>query len=385
MAATLRTSAVIRRERSTQAVAARPLAARVPPRGASRRRRPRPARRRSSLVARASVCWELYRWIWTSTGWTWPFVVNDTSMPHVWTIVEGVRRAGAGRTSRRSSRSSSHKALFTAKEAAAGFAHRRHRRLRARRRARPLAAAAARLPALHRRAARRSRSSRSRRWSSIWVNPKLPRPLQGWGAVAVIAAVPDLLPGRDQHAARPAVGRPARARADAHATRRAAGPCSGSCACPPRCRTSSRRSRSPRPRASSARSSASCRRALQDGLGGAILNFNQYYSIEPQELWATNIVAAALGIVFFVDRRDRREGSSSAGRRRTSHERRPQTVVAIAGVTKTFPRGNVTALAGHRPRASSAGEFVSLIGPSGCGKSTLLRVIGDLIEPTAGR
>jgi NitT/TauT family transport system permease protein len=39
---------------------------------------------------------------------------------------------------------------------------------------------------------------------------------------------------------------------------------------------------------------------LQSGLGGAILNFNQYYSIEPQELWATNIVAALLGIVFFV-------------------------------------------------------------------------------------
>ena len=39
---------------------------------------------------------------------------------------------------------------------------------------------------------------------------------------------------------------------------------------------------------------------LQSGLGGAILNFNQYYSIEPQELWATNIVAALLGIVFFL-------------------------------------------------------------------------------------
>ena len=31
------------------------------------------------------------------------------------------------------------------------------------------------------------------------------------------------------------------------------------------------------------------------------------------------------------------------------------------------------------------GSFVSLIGPSGCGKSTLLRVLGDLLEPTAGR
>ncbi|CAN5599447.1 ABC transporter ATP-binding protein [soil metagenome] len=32
----------------------------------------------------------------------------------------------------------------------------------------------------------------------------------------------------------------------------------------------------------------------------------------------------------------------------------------------------------------AAGEFISLIGPSGCGKSTLLRIVGDLIEPTAG-
>ena len=31
------------------------------------------------------------------------------------------------------------------------------------------------------------------------------------------------------------------------------------------------------------------------------------------------------------------------------------------------------------------GEFVSIIGPSGCGKTTLLRVIGGLLEPTAGR
>lgn len=30
------------------------------------------------------------------------------------------------------------------------------------------------------------------------------------------------------------------------------------------------------------------------------------------------------------------------------------------------------------------GEFVSLIGPSGCGKSTLLRLIGNLLEPSAG-
>jgi len=39
---------------------------------------------------------------------------------------------------------------------------------------------------------------------------------------------------------------------------------------------------------------------LQSGLGGAIINFNQYYSVEPQELWATNIVAALVGIIFFL-------------------------------------------------------------------------------------
>jgi NitT/TauT family transport system ATP-binding protein len=60
-----------------------------------------------------------------------------------------------------------------------------------------------------------------------------------------------------------------------------------------------------------------------------------------------------------------------------------RVAVAIEGLTKTFPRGNVTALESIDLQIES-GEFISLIGPSGCGKSTLLRVIGDLIEPTTG-
>jgi NitT/TauT family transport system ATP-binding protein len=56
--------------------------------------------------------------------------------------------------------------------------------------------------------------------------------------------------------------------------------------------------------------------------------------------------------------------------------------VSIQGVSKEFGSG-VTALSGIdldvRPR-----ELISLIGPSGCGKSTLLRIIGDLIDPSAG-
>jgi NitT/TauT family transport system permease protein len=39
--------------------------------------------------------------------------------------------------------------------------------------------------------------------------------------------------------------------------------------------------------------------SIQDGLGGAIVNFNQYYATGPERLWATNIVCAALGFAFF--------------------------------------------------------------------------------------
>jgi NitT/TauT family transport system ATP-binding protein len=60
-----------------------------------------------------------------------------------------------------------------------------------------------------------------------------------------------------------------------------------------------------------------------------------------------------------------------------------QPVVRVERVTKTFARGNVTALQ-DIDLELMPGEFISLIGPSGCGKSTLLRVIGDLIEPSAG-
>jgi NitT/TauT family transport system permease protein len=40
--------------------------------------------------------------------------------------------------------------------------------------------------------------------------------------------------------------------------------------------------------------------SIQSGLGGAILNFNQYYASSPPSLWATNLIAALLGITFFL-------------------------------------------------------------------------------------
>jgi NitT/TauT family transport system permease protein len=40
--------------------------------------------------------------------------------------------------------------------------------------------------------------------------------------------------------------------------------------------------------------------SLQGGLGYAIVNFNQYYSVQPANLWATIVACALLGIVFFL-------------------------------------------------------------------------------------
>jgi NitT/TauT family transport system ATP-binding protein len=61
--------------------------------------------------------------------------------------------------------------------------------------------------------------------------------------------------------------------------------------------------------------------------------------------------------------------------------REPPTV-DIRGVSKQFKGGTVALQ--DIDLEIEQGEFVSLIGPSGCGKSTLLRVIGDLVEPSAG-
>jgi NitT/TauT family transport system permease protein len=39
---------------------------------------------------------------------------------------------------------------------------------------------------------------------------------------------------------------------------------------------------------------------IRDGLGGAILNFNQYYISGPERLWATILVSAVIGIAFYL-------------------------------------------------------------------------------------
>ena len=241
--------------------------------------------------------WELYRWIWTTTGWTWPFVVNDTSMPHVWTIFRAFEQpAQVDQPSLISILL--RKAAFTAKEAAAGFALGSvigfvlavilaHSRL-LRRGFLPYIVGSQTVPILA-----------TAPMVVLWVNPRLPAGLKDWGAVAIIAAYLTFFPVtintlRGLQSADPRALELMRTYAASRwdvlwklrlptslpylftalrlaATVSVVGAIIGELPT-----------------------------GLQDGLGGAIINFNQYYSIEPQELWATNIVAAALGIAFFV-------------------------------------------------------------------------------------
>ena len=257
--------------------------------------------RRAGLVAAVVLVlaglWELYRWIWTSAGWTWPFVVDNTSMPHISTILKAF-----GQPTQVNQPTLInlllHKALFTGREAVVGFALGAavgfllgivlvHSRL-LQRGFLPYIVASQTVPILA-----------VAPMVVVWVNPKLPTGLQGWGAVAVIASYLTFFPVtintlRGLSSADPRALELMRTYAASRwsvlwklrvpaslpyvfaalklaATASVVGAIIGELPS-----------------------------GLQSGLGGAIINFNQYYSFEPQELWATNIVAAALGILFFL-------------------------------------------------------------------------------------
>jgi NitT/TauT family transport system permease protein len=276
------------------------VAAPVPRRSARRAPLARAAARVAlvlGVVVALLALWELYRWVWTSTGWTWPFVVNDTSMPHIWTIAKAFGQPAQVNQPALIT-VLLHKTAFTAKEAAAGFALGAvigfligvvlvHSRL-LQRGFLPYIVGSQTVPILA-----------IAPMVVVWVNPKLPGPFQGWGAVAVIATYLTFFPvaintlrglqSADQRALElmrtyaasrwrvlwklrvpaslPYVFSALRLAATASVVGAIIG---------------------------------ELPTGLQDGLGGAIINFNQYYSIEPQELWATNVIAAALGIAFFV-------------------------------------------------------------------------------------
>jgi NitT/TauT family transport system permease protein len=133
----------------------------------------------------------------------------------------------------------------------------------------------------------------------VWVNPKMPPSLKDWGAVAVIAAYLTFFPVaintlRGLHSADPRALELMRSYASSTAAVlwKVRVPAS-----------------LPYLFAALKVSATACvvgaiigelPASVQDGLGGAILNFNQYYASAPTRLWATNLVAAALGISFFL-------------------------------------------------------------------------------------
>jgi NitT/TauT family transport system permease protein len=239
--------------------------------------------------------WELYRWIWISAGWTWPFIVDDTSMPHVHTIVQALFRQPTSGVGDVLVIQLMHAALFTAKEAAVGFAlgavfgfalgvvmsqwrvfQRGFLPFVVASQTVPILAVApivvVYLGTLHvaawfsvaviaayltffpvaintlrgllstdRRAVELMRSFAASRWRILWT-------------LRVPAALPYIFSALKISATACVVGAII----------------------------------------------GEAPSSIQDGLGGYIVNFNQYYTLNPQNLWATNVIAALLGISFFL-------------------------------------------------------------------------------------
>jgi NitT/TauT family transport system permease protein len=243
--------------------------------------------------------WEAYRWLWIRTGWTWPFRVDDTAMPHLHSIFQALwAHARPGDVGPRLITLLFHAALFTAKEAAVGFALGAllgfalgvllaHFRV-LQRGFLPWVVASQTVPILV-----------VAPMVVVWLNPKLPDRFQDWGAVAVIAAYLTFFPvtintirglqAADRRALElmrsyaagdwrilwklrvPAALPYIFAALKVSATASVVGAIIGELPS-----------------------------SIQDGLGGQIINYSQYYTTQPTGLWATNIIAAALGISFFL-------------------------------------------------------------------------------------
>jgi len=239
--------------------------------------------------------WELYRWIWISTGWTWPFVVNDTSLPHIHTIVQALFRQPTSGVGDVLVVQLLRAALFTAKEAVVGFAMgasvgfvlgvvmSQWRVLQ--RGFLPYVVASQTVPILA--------------VAPIVVVYLGSLRVAAWFSVAVIAAYLTFFPvaintlrglqSTDRRAvelmrafaanrwrilwklrvpaALPYIFSALKISATASIVGAIIGEAPSS---------------------------------IQDGLGGYIVNFNQYYTLNPQNLWATNLIAALLGISFFL-------------------------------------------------------------------------------------
>jgi len=272
-----------------------------------------PTGRRTEIITRAATrvaisilvlatlwgLWEGFRGLWIHEGWTWPFVVNDTTLPHLHDIFGALwGSASPGGVGPRLITVLIKGALFTAKEAAVGFAIGAiggfalgvvlaHFRLLARGLL-PWVVASQTVPILV-----------VAPMVVVWANPKLPDSLKDWGAVALIAAYLTFFPVTVNTI-----------RGLQSADRRAL-ELMGSYAANDWRILWKLRFPAALPYIFSALkigATASVVGALigelpssiPNGLGAQIINFSQYYTTQPRGLWATNVIAAALGISFFL-------------------------------------------------------------------------------------
>jgi NitT/TauT family transport system permease protein len=240
--------------------------------------------------------WEGYRWLWIDRGWTWPFVVDETSMPHIHDVLQALwAPASTGGSGDKLLVLLLRAAAFTAKEAAIGFAIgaavgfllgvflAQWRLLQ--RGFLPFVVASQTVPILA--------------VAPIVVVYLGSRDVPAWLSVAVIAAYLTFFPVTINTLR------------GLHAADRRALELMRSYAAPQRWVLLKLRVPAAMPYIFSALrvSATACvvgaivgeaPSSIQDGLGGKIIVFNQYYSLDPTQLWATNVVAAGLGIAFFL-------------------------------------------------------------------------------------
>jgi NitT/TauT family transport system permease protein len=252
-----------------------------------------------SVLVLAVLCalWETYKWLGERFEITHPFPVNGRTMPHVYDMVgqlfEPSRRNGPLLIEVLWDA-----ALFTAKEAAAGFllgaavgfaiavVLSESRLLQ--RGFLPYIVASQTIPILA-----------IAPMVVVWINPKLPDPLAGWGAVSVIAAYLTFFPVtintlRGLQSTDPRAVELMRSYA---ASRRKILWKLRIPASFPFVFTALKIAA---PASVVGAIIGELPSSIQDGLAGAILNFNQYYITSPESLWATNIIAALLGVTFFL-------------------------------------------------------------------------------------
>jgi NitT/TauT family transport system permease protein len=242
--------------------------------------------------------WEGYRWLWSTAGWTWPFAVDSSTMPHLHSIVGALfDRTSSGQLL---IDLLFHSALFTAKEAVVGFLFGAAIGF-------ALGALIARITVLQRGVMPYIVASQT--IPIVAIAPIVVVGLgnvsvlgwspQPWQRVAVIAAYLTFFPVtvntvRGLQSADPSAVELMRSYAASEwavfwklrvpaslpylfaAFRVAATACVVGAII------------------------GELPSSIQNGLGGAILNFNQYYSLTPNYLWATNLIAALLGISFFL-------------------------------------------------------------------------------------